>query len=114
MPASALHAVIDAPAAGPRASVDLGVELNMESRRAFLRTASSESSSSQLNRPSIDRGIQLSKESRRHFFLAASLPTTSTSRPKNNALAGSIVDMQMQGRKAMLSGDLLARWNRMF
>lgn len=117
MPTSALQAVIDAPAPGPRASADLGVQLNMECRRSFLRTASSESSSSQHNHQSIDRGTQLSMESRRHFFLAASssdVASNSMLRPKSTTLSGSRVDMQLQGRKAMLPGGLLARWNRMF
>lgn len=46
----ALHAVvepaaIDSPAPESRPSADLGAQLQFESRQAFLRTASSESSS---------------------------------------------------------------------
>lgn len=38
-------AAVDTPAAEPRPSADSGAQLQMESRRAFVRAASSESSS---------------------------------------------------------------------
>ena len=118
MPAHVLQAVLDTPVHEPRQSADMGVPLSMESRQMFFRTASSESPGSEpRNGAPIDRGVQLSTESRAYLFRAPSAGASSKSAPKlpaGQCLEGTPVDVQLQGRKAMVPSGFLARWNRMF